>query len=49
MRYNPSGVQGPQPLYWLPALLILYDKWDFAKRGRGQAHDLTTPARYGSK
>lgn len=49
MRYNPSGVQGPQPLYCLPALLILYDKWDFTKRGRGQAYDLTTPARYGSK
>lgn len=49
MRYNPSGVQGPQPLYCLPALLILYDKWDFTKRGRGLAHDLTTHARYGSK
>lgn len=42
MRYNPSGVQGPQPLYCLPALLILSNKSDFAKRGRGLAHDLTT-------
>lgn len=36
-----AGVQGPGPLYCLPAYMILSGIWDFIKRGRGIAPDLT--------